>query len=266
MSIKVVDTTLRDGEQKAGIALGINEKVQIAKILDDMGIFQIEAGIAAMGGDEKESIRKIVKLGLKSKISSWNRMNIEDINESMDCSVDIIHISVPVSDIQIEDKLKKNKSWILENVEKCVQYAVSKGYEVTVGLEDASRADINFLIEVCRLIYSIGVKRVRYADTVGILYPRRVFHQINKIREAVPIEIEVHAHNDFGMAIINSIGALKAGAKYVDCTITGIGERAGNCDFLEFAKTIYELLGEKVYLNEFSDLKNKENIIKGIIG
>ncbi|MCD2348934.1 beta/alpha barrel domain-containing protein [Clostridium guangxiense] len=266
MSIKVVDTTLRDGEQKAGIALGINEKVEIAKILDDMGIFQIEAGIAAMGGDEKESIKKIVKLGLKSKISSWNRMNIKDINESMDCAVDIIHISVPVSNIQIEEKLRKDKNWVLENIKECVQYAVGKGYEVTVGLEDASRADINFLIEVCKLLYNSGIKRIRYADTVGILYPRRVFHQINKIREAVPIEIEIHAHNDFGMAIINSLGALKAGAKYVDCTITGIGERAGNCDFLEFAKTAYELLGEKIYLNKFSELKKKESIIKEIIG
>lgn len=266
MSIKIVDTTLRDGEQKAGIALGIKEKVEIAKILNDIGIFQIEAGIAAMGGDEKESIKEIAGLGLKSKISSWNRMNIKDINESIECSVDIIHISVPVSDLQIEEKLKKNKNWVLENIKKCVKYTVDKGYEVTVGLEDASRADVNFLIEICKLLYDMGVKRVRYADTIGILYPRRVFYQINKIREKVPIEIEMHAHNDFGMAIINSLGALKAGAEYVDCTVTGIGERAGNCDFLEFAETIYKLYGEKTYLNKFSDLKKKESIIKKLIG
>lgn len=265
MNINVVDTTLRDGEQKAGIALGVNEKIEIAKIINNMGINQIEAGIPAMGGDEKESILKIVELGLKSKISSWNRMNIRDINESMDCGVDIIHISVPSSDLQIRSKLGKTREWVLDNVKKCIEYAMNKGYEVTVGLEDASRADINFLIELCIAVSEMGVKRIRYADTVGILYPRKIFYHIKKLMQEAPVEIEIHAHNDFGMAIANSLGAVEAGAKFVNCTITGIGERAGNCDFIKFAKVINNLDNEKVSSKNFDDLIEMEQNVKKII-
>lgn len=265
MSIKIVDTTLSSFERKADITLGIKEKVEIAKIIDSIGVFQIEAGIAALGEDEKASIKKIAKLGLKSKISSWNRLDIDDINESMDCNVDIIHISVPVSSAQIEDKLRKNKKWVLENIEKCVRYSLDKGYEVTVGLEDASRAEMNFLIEVCILLHDLGVKRIRYSENIGILYPKRVFYQIKKIKETVPIEVEVHTHNAFGMSIVNSLGAVKAGAEYVDCTVAGLEEKTRNCNFVEFAKIVYELNGEKVYLNTFNDLVKNEALINGII-
>lgn len=231
MDVKIVDTTLRDGEQKAGIALGINEKVKIAKMLSDMGIYQIEAGSAVMGGEEKASIMKIVELGLKSKISSWNRANIEDIQASIDCGVDIVHISIPTSDIQIKSKLEKDKTWVLECIKKCTTYALEKGYEVTVGMEDATRSDINFLIQFCTIVSKMGIKRIRYSDTVGIAYPRKIFYNIKKLLQEVPIEIEIHAHNDFGMALANSFAAVEAGAKFVNCTISGIGERAGNCDY-----------------------------------
>lgn len=265
MSIKIVDTTLSSFERKADIRLGIKEKVEIAKVIDSIGVFQIEAGIAALGEDEKASIRKIAQLGLKSKISSWNRLNVNDINESMDCNVDIIHISVPVSSAQIEDKLRKNKKWVLENIEKCVRYSLDKGYEVTVGLEDASRAEMNFLIEVCILLHDLGVKRIRYSENIGILYPKRVFYQIKKIKETVPIEVEVHTHNAFGMSIVNSLGAVKAGAEYVDCTVAGLEEKTRNCNFVEFAKIVYDLKGEKVYLNTFNDLVKNEALINEII-
>lgn len=265
MSIKIVDTTLSSFERKADITLGIKEKVEIAKIIDSIGVFQIEAGIVALGEDEKASIKKIAQLGLKSKISCWNRLDIDDINESMDCNVDIIHISVPVSSAQIEDKLRKNKKWVLENIEKCVRYSLDKGYGVTVGLEDASRAEMNFLIEVCILLQNLGVKRIRYSENIGILYPKRVFYQIRKIKETVPIEIEVHTHNAFGMSIVNSLGAVKAGAEYVDCTVAGLEEKTRNCNFVEFAKIVYDLMGEKVYLNTFNDLVKNEALINEII-
>jgi len=265
VNVSIVDTTLRDGEQKAGIALGIKEKVKIAEIVNDMGIAQIEAGTASMGGDEKESIEKIVSLNLNSKISSWNRMNIKDINHSIDCGVDIIHISIPSSDIQIKSKLGKDRTWVINNIKRCITYALDKGYEVTVGLEDASRADINFLVELCKIVFEMGVKRVRYADTVGILYPRKIFYHINKLRQEVPVEVEVHTHNDFGMALANSLGAVEAGVMYVDCTVTGIGERAGNCDFVKFAKVLYMLEGNKVSCRDFDDLIEMEQQIKDII-
>lgn len=265
MKVNIVDTTLRDGEQKAGIALSIKDKVEIAKIINDMDIFQIEAGIPAMGGDEKRSIEKIVELNLNSKISSWNRMSIKDIQHSIDCRVDIIHISIPSSDIQIKSKLGKDRNWVVDNIKKSISYAKNKQYEVTVGLEDASRADMNFLLELCKVVSDLGVKRVRYADTVGILYPRSIFQQIKRIRETVPVEIEIHTHNDFGMAIANSMGAVHAGTKYVDCTIGGIGERAGNCNYTKFIKVLNEFTEDKALVKNINNLLKMEECIMDIV-
>lgn len=234
MEINIVDTTLRDGEQKAGLALRVSDKVYIARLLDSLGIFQIEAGTPAMGGDEKKSIKRIMELGLKARVSAWNRMNTGDIKQSMDCGVDIIHISVPSSDIQIKTKLNKDRNWVIDNMRECILHAMDKGFEVTIGLEDASRADFKFMMRIIAVAFLEGVKRVRYADTVGVLHRQRAYKAVLDIKEELNIEIEMHAHNDFGMAISNSFSAARAGAKYIDCTVGGIGERAGNCDFLNF--------------------------------
>lgn len=265
MSVCVIDTTLRDGEQKAGIAFSIEDKVQISKYLNSMNIYQIEAGIPAMGGAEKESIKEIVSLRLKSKISTWNRMSIKDIDQSMECGVDIIHISVPASNIQIESKLGKNKNWIINNLIKCIDYVENAGYEITVGLEDASRADEDFLIELCKICLSRGVKAVRYADTVGIMYPRKFYDNISKIRQKAPIEIEIHAHNDLGMAVANSIAAVEGGAKYIDCTISGIGERAGNCNYRQFINALFKTTGESLFSKNEEDISECEKYIKNIL-
>lgn len=234
--IYIVDTTLRDGEQCAGKAFSVDEKVEIAKYMDKNNIYQIEAGIPAMGDLEKECIKRILAARKKSLISTWNRMNKKDILNSMDCKPDIIHISVPTSDIQIYSNLGKDKMWVEENLRECVYLAKDNGYEVTIGFEDASRADINYLINLCEIVKEFDVKRVRYADTVGILIPSTVSKAVKTIIDNTGIEIEIHAHNDFGMAIPISLEAVKSGAKYVDCTLDGIGERAGNCNLQEFIR------------------------------
>lgn len=236
MNIKIVDTTLRDGEQKPGIELGIEDKIEIVKLIDKASVYQIEAGIPAMGGEEKKTIEKIMSLNLKSRISTWNRMNVQDIQHSIDCGVDIIHISVPTSRIQIKSKLEKDREWVIDNMKNSIYYAKKKGFEVVVGFEDASRTSIDFLIELCKLAKQEGVNRIRYADTVGILYPQKIYNEVKRIREAVDIEVGIHVHNDFGMAIANSIAAARAGAIYIDCTFGGIGERTGNCDYLKLLK------------------------------
>ena len=236
--IYIVDTTLRDGEQSAGKAFSIDEKVQIAKYMDKNKIYQIEAGIPVMGDLEKECIKRILAGRKNSLISTWNRMNKKDIMHSIECKPDIIHISVPTSDIQIYSNLGKDKIWVEENLRECIYLAKSKGYEVTIGFEDASRADINYLIKLCEIVKSLDVKRVRYADTVGILMPSIVRDAVKTIINSTGIEIEIHAHNDFGMAIPISLEAVKSGAKYVDCTLDGIGERAGNCNLQEFIRIL----------------------------
>ena len=236
--VYIVDTTLRDGEQSAGKAFSIDEKVQIAKYMDKNKIYQIEAGIPVMGDLEKECIKRILAGRKNSLISTWNRMNKKDILHSIDCTPDIIHISVPTSDIQIYSNLGKDKIWVEENLRECIYLAKSKGYEVTIGFEDASRADINYLIKLCEIVKALDVKRVRYADTVGILMPSIVRDAVKTIINSTGIEIEIHAHNDFGMAIPISLEAVKSGAKYVDCTLDGIGERAGNCNLQEFIRIL----------------------------
>lgn len=243
MEVKLVDTTLRDGEQAPGLALDFKEKLCIAEMLDSLGVDQIEAGIPAMCPEERKCVEMLAGLGLNSRISAWNRMNTEDIRLSMECGVEIIHISVPASDIQIFGKLKKDRRWVLERMLECIEFAAGRGFEVTVGLEDASRADFDYMASLLEAAYAAGVKRVRYADTVGVMHRRRLFEEISLLRAAVPLEIEMHAHNDLGMAVANSVSAVRAGARYIDCTVGGMGERAGNCDMAKFVEAMYGYFG-----------------------
>lgn len=238
----IVDTTMRDGEQSPGIAMSKEQKLQIAKILDDAGIYQIEAGIPAVSSYEIDTIRAIVENRKQAKISVWNRLVLEDIKKSIDCAPDIIHISTPVSYVLIYSKLNKNKTWVLKNLTACAEYAMTRGFEVTVGFEDASRADITFMTSLAWQLKELGVSRIRFADTVGILSPSRTYQAIKEIIEYAGIEVELHAHNDLGMAVANTILGAKAGADYLDTTILGLGERTGNCDFLQLVQAAHGMM------------------------
>lgn len=232
----IVDTTLRDGEQSAGIAFDEKDKVRLAKLMDDIGIYQIEAGIPAIGNVEKRAFAKIMENKKNAVISAWNRMKISDIKHSIECNPDVIHISAPVSYVQIYSKLRKNKQWLRNNLTECVSYALEKGYKVTVGFEDASRADISFVVSLAVMLKDMGVSHIRYADTVGVLTPHNIADVTRTLIRLAEMDVEIHGHNDFGMAVANSLEAAKNGAKYIDCTFLGIGERAGNCDFIKFIK------------------------------
>lgn len=233
----IVDTTLRDGEQSPGIALGIEDKLKIAKLLDDIGVYEIEAGVPIISESEEEGIYQIVEKKRNAKISVWSRMNVQDVKRSLVCRPDIIHIGAPVSYVQIYNKLKKNKGWVVRSVLECVEIAKSRNTEVTVGLEDASRSDIGFLLLMIKELGSAGVNMIRIADTVGVLTPSRTKELVRTIKEYSDINIEMHIHNDLGMAVANSIVGAKAGADYIDCTLFGIGERAGNCNLYDFVNS-----------------------------
>jgi len=179
-----------------------------------------------------------------AKISVWNRAVLDDIKKSVRCRPDIIHISAPVSYVFIYSKLNKNKSWVIKNLSSCVAYAHDRGFEVTVGFEDASRADITFMTTLAGHMSKLGVTRVRFADTVGVLSPSRTYQAVREMIDYTGMELELHAHNDLGMAVANTILGAKAGANYLDTTILGLGERAGNCDFLELvsaASNIFDI-------------------------
>jgi len=234
----ILDTTLRDGEQSAGVSFSRDQKLSIASKLDELGVDIIEAGIPAMGKEEKGILREVMSLGLDAEILAWNRMKIEDIDQSLDCGLKNLHVSAPASDIQLKHKLKKGRGWLLSELSKVINYAVEKGCKVSVGAEDASRADLDFLIKLYKLAQREGASRVRYADTIGSLDPITTYDNIRKIRSAIDLDIDFHGHNDFGMATANALSAFKAGAKYISCTVNGLGERAGNTALEEIVMSL----------------------------
>ena len=236
--IKIDDTTLRDGEQTAGVVFANDEKVHIAKMLDKIGVHQIESGIPAMGGDEKDAIKKIAGLDLNCSILAWNRPVKSDIEASIECGVDAVALSISSSDIHIEHKLRKSREWVLETMKSGVDFAKSHNLYVSVNAEDASRSDMEFLLQFARIARDAGADRLRYCDTLGILDPFETFMRVKNIIDIIGIDMEMHTHNDFGMAIANAIAGIKAGATYVNTTINGLGERAGNAAFEELVMAL----------------------------
>ncbi|MCX6650701.1 MAG: homocitrate synthase [Methanomassiliicoccales archaeon] len=236
------DTTLRDGEQAAGIVFANIEKLRIAKLLDEIGVQQIEAGIPAMGGDEKKAVKDIAGLGLEASVLGWGRATIEDVQHSIDCDVDSVSISMSSSDIHIQNKLMKTREWVLEKVVESVEYAKDHGLYISCNAEDASRADPAFLVQFGKAAKEAGANRLRYCDTIGLLEPRRAYNEIKALREAVDMDIEMHTHNDFGMATANAVAGMQAGAKFVSTTVMGIGERTGNTPLEEIIMASKHLL------------------------
>lgn len=239
-AVYIDDTTLRDGEQTAGVVFSNHEKIRIAKLLDEVGVHQIEVGIPAMGGDEKQTIAQIVELGLGASILAWNRAVIDDIRHSLDCGVDAVAISMSASDIHIEHKLQKSRQWVLDQVRECVAFAKDKGLYVSVNAEDASRADLEFLLRFGQAAKEEGADRLRFCDTLGILDPFDTYNVISFLKRK-GLTIEMHTHNDFGMATANALAGIKAGATYVNTTVNGLGERAGNAALEEVVMALKHL-------------------------
>ena len=225
----IVDSTLREGEQAAHVYFDLPEKLHIIDLLIKIGIDEIEVGIAMQGPDVEELLKEARKLAGCPKLALWCRCLPGDIEESLRLCPDVLSMSIPVSDIHIKNKLGKDRKWVLASVcEGIRQVRNSSSCYLSLGLEDASRAEPDFVDEVCLLAEKEGINRVRFADTVGIMDPPAIFDAISRLRSLLSIDIGVHAHNDFGMATANAVSALAAGADFADVTVNGLGERAGN--------------------------------------
>ncbi len=244
VSKKIVDTTLRDGEQCPGIIFSPEEKIHLALLLDALGVYEIEAACMDIHNKDLKFINIIMEQKKQAKVSLWCRMRQEDVNAACILGPDLIHIGVPVSYVQIYTKLKKNKVWVQREIQSCIEIANHYNIPVTVGLEDSARADIGFILTLIRQLYLLGVRTVRVADTVGTLTPDRGEEIVRLIHGAIQeLEIEIHEHNDLGMAVANSIVMANAGGNLIDCTLLGIGERVGNCslyDFIHASERIFD--------------------------
>ena len=241
MNIKILDTTLRDGEQTPAVSLSSLEKLRIASQLDEIGVDYIEAGSAITSEGERESIKQITSQGFDSEILSFARPLTIDIDYCIDCDVDSINLVVPTSELHIHDKLNTTSEKLIDLSNNAVDYCKDHGLGVELSAEDASRSDFNFLTEVFQNSIDHGADRICVCDTVGILTPESSFNLFSNLKD-FSVPISCHCHNDFGLAVANTLSAVKGGASEIHTTVNGIGERAGNTSFEECVVSIDRLM------------------------
>lgn len=245
------DTTLRDGEQTPGISFTHEEKLSIAQALSNLGIDIIEAGFPITSDGDFAACKDIAKLGLNSEIIGLARMMKIDIDKVIEADMDSIHVFISTSDLHIKEQMKCTREDVLNSITEQVTYAKEHYSTVLFSAMDATRTDLDYLLKANLLAVECGATRVNIPDTVGTITPTAFGHIIKKNYEALPknIRIAVHCHNDFGLAVANTIAGFENGASEAQTAIMGLGERAGNASFEETAMSLYALYGLPMNIN-----------------
>ena len=247
--IRVFDTTLRDGEGTPGVALTPEDKLVIARHLDRLGVDAIEIGTPITSKGEMKSARTIIEEGLRAEIYALSRIVKEDVDAIIKSNVNHIHLFIATSDLHLKHKLKMSREYVIQKSLEIIDYAKSHGLIVEFSAEDATRTDLNFLKDFFKIISEAGIRRINVPDTVGVITPRKMYKLITEIKSVVRVPISVHCHDDFGMAVANSIAGVEAGAEQVHVTINGLGERAGNASLEEV------VLALKMLYNKETNIK-----------
>jgi 2-isopropylmalate synthase len=243
--VRIFDTTLRDGEQTPGVSITPEQKVQIAIKLDELGIDAVEVGFPVVSHGETIAIKNITKQGLKAEICGLARTIKSDLDAAINCDLTYVHTFIATSDIHMQFKLKMDREQVLEKAVWAVEYAKKHGLEVEFSAEDATRSDRAFLNQVFMAVANVGVDRLDIPDTVGYATPQYIEQLVKDVKAYTRLPISMHCHDDFGLAVANSLSGINAGADCAHVTINGLGERAGNASLEEFVMALQCLYGRK---------------------
>jgi homocitrate synthase NifV len=246
----IIDSTLREGEQTPGVRFRQEQRYAIIRQLCQVGVEEMELGVASAKNNylpELLTFARQISKG-QQRLGLWCRCLPDDIAFAASCRPDVLSLSIPASDLHISQRLQKDRPWILATLRRAVGQAREASIPfISLGLEDATRAEPEFLCQLARAAADCGVQRLRLADTVGIGSPATMTTMVRMIRQQSGLPCGVHTHNDFGMATANAIAAIEAGASWIDATVLGLGERAGNCRLEEAAAFLCLQQGRERY-------------------
>lgn len=239
--VVVYDSTLRDGEQMPGVHFSLEQKVSIARKLDEVGVHQIEAGFPAVSEAEKDAVKRIASLGLDADILCLSRALKQDIDAAIDCDVDMVLLFIATSELHLRYKLKMTREQVIDKAVEAMEYAHAHGLKASMSSEDSTRSEISFMAELFDRCQQAGASRLGITDTLGCGGPEAIHYLISKMRTTTRLPLSAHLHNDFGLATANAISALTAGAEAIATTVGGIGERAGNVSLEQLVMALKHL-------------------------
>jgi 2-isopropylmalate synthase len=247
--IRIFDTTLRDGEQTPGVSFTPEEKMEIALQLDKLKVDTIEVGFPSASEGEQKAFRDLTNAGLKAEVCGLTRTLRKDIDKALKCNPDSIHTFISTSNVQMKHALGMMPEQVLKAAVNSIQYIKDHGILCEFSPMDATRTDYYFLREICKAAEEAGADRINIPDTVGIIKPQGMEKMIRELKDIVNVPLSVHCHNDFGLAVANSLAGVVGGATQVHVAVNGLGERAGNASLEEVVMALHLIYNKKTNIN-----------------